>query len=80
VNGVLCSNTGKVLKDAAVRGLGITLLPTFIVEPELQQRTLQIVLPDYHPPELSISVIYPINRHLSTKVRLLVNFLQERFA
>jgi DNA-binding transcriptional LysR family regulator len=79
VNGVLCSNNGEVLKDAAVRGLGITLLPTFIVEPELQQRTLQIVLPDYHPPELSISVIYPINRHLSTKVRLLVNFLQERF-
>lgn len=79
VNGVLCSNNGEVLRDAAVRGLGITLLPTFIIGPELQQGTLQIVLPDYHPTELSISVIYPVNRHLSTKVRLLVNFLQERF-
>lgn len=79
VNGVLCSNNGEVLKDAAVRGLGIALLPTFIVEPQLQQGTLQIVLPGYHPPELSISVIYPVNRHLSTKVRLLVDFLQERF-
>lgn len=80
VNGVWCSNNGEVLKDAAVRGLGITLLPTFIVRQELQQGTLQIVLPDYHPPELSVSVIYPVNRHLSTKVRLLVNFLQERFS
>lgn len=79
VNGVLCSNNGEVLRDAAVRGLGITLLPTFIVEPELQQGTLQIVLPNYQPPELSIFVIYPVNRHLSTKVRLLVDFLQERF-
>jgi DNA-binding transcriptional LysR family regulator len=79
VTGVLCSNNGEVLKEAAVRGLGITLLPRFIVEPELQQGSLQIVLPDYHPPELSISVIYPVNRHLSTKVRLLVDFLQERF-
>lgn len=79
VNGVLCSNNGEVLKDAAVRGLGIALLPTFIVKPELQQGTLQIVLPDYHPPELSISVIYPVNRHLTTKVRLLVDFLQEQF-
>lgn len=79
VDGVLCSNNGEVLKDAAVRGLGITLLPTFIVGQELQQGTLQTVLPDYHPPELSISVIYPVNRHLSTKVRLLVDFLQERF-
>ncbi|HEY9627053.1 MAG TPA: LysR family transcriptional regulator [Coleofasciculaceae cyanobacterium] len=79
VTGVLCSNNGEVLKDAAVRGLGITLLPTFIVESELQQGLLNIVLPDYHPPELTISVIYPVNRHLSTKVRLLVDFLQERF-
>ena len=79
VNGVWCSNNGEVLRDAAVRGLGITLLPTFIVGQELQRGTLQIVLPDYHPPELSISVIYPVNRHLSTKVRLLVDFLQERF-
>lgn len=79
VDGVLCSNNGEVLRDAAVRGLGITLLPTFIVGQELQQGTLQTVLPNYHSPELSISVIYPVNRHLSTKVRLLVDFLQERF-
>lgn len=79
VNGVLCSNNGEVLKDAAVRGLGITLLPRFIVGQELQQGRLQIVLPHYHSPELSIYVIYSVNRHLSTKVRLLVDFLQERF-
>ena len=79
VSGALCSNNGEVLRDAAVRGLGITLLPKFIVEPELQQGSLQIVLPDYHPTELTVSVVYPVNRHLSTKVRLLVEFLQKRF-
>jgi DNA-binding transcriptional LysR family regulator len=79
VQGMLCSNNGEVLRDAAVCGLGITLLPIFIVGQELQQGTLQIVLPDYPPPELSISVIYSVNRHLSTKVRLLVDFLQARF-
>jgi DNA-binding transcriptional LysR family regulator len=79
VQGVLCSNNGEVLRDAAIRGLGITLLPRFIVEPALQQGTLQIVLPNYHPSELFIEVLYPVNRHLSTKIRLLVDFLQERF-
>lgn len=78
VKGVLCSNNGEVLTEAAVRGLGITLLPRFIVESELQQGNLQIVLPDYQPPALSIYVIYPVNRHLSTKIRLLVDFLQQR--
>lgn len=80
VRGALCSNNGEVLRDAAVRGLGITLLPTFIVSQELEQGTLKQILPNYHAPELSISVLYPVNRHLSTKVRLLVDFLQEQFA
>jgi DNA-binding transcriptional LysR family regulator len=79
VQGVLCSNNGEVLRDAAIRGLGIALLPRFIVEPALQQGLLQVVLPNYHPSELSIEVLYPINRHLSTKIRLLVDFLRERF-
>jgi DNA-binding transcriptional LysR family regulator len=79
VQGVLCSNNGEVLRDAAIRGLGITLLPQFIVEPVLQLGTLQTVLPNYHPSELSIEVLYPVNRHLSTKIRLLVDFLRERF-
>jgi DNA-binding transcriptional LysR family regulator len=79
VTGVLCSNNGEVLREAAVRGLGITLLPRFIVEPELQQGSLQIVLPNYQANELSIYVIYPVNRHLSTKIRLLVDFLQAQF-
>jgi DNA-binding transcriptional LysR family regulator len=79
VDGVLCSNNGEVLREAAIRGLGITLLPRFIVEPALQQGTLQIVLPTYHPSELAIEVLYPVNRHLSTKIRLLIDFLRERF-
>jgi DNA-binding transcriptional LysR family regulator len=61
-----------------VRGLGIAMLPLFIIHSELQQGTLQIVLPDYHPPEIFIYVIYPVNRYLSTKVRLFVEFLKSQ--
>jgi DNA-binding transcriptional LysR family regulator len=78
--GILCSNNGEVLRDAAARGLGITLLPMFIIEREIQEGILKIVLPDYSAPELCIYAIYPVNRHLSTKIRLLVDFLRERFS
>ena len=78
VKGMLCSNNGEVLRDAAVKGLGITLLPTFIIDKELQQGKLQAILPDYHPPEITVSVIYPVNRHISTKIRLFTEFLQKR--
>ncbi|WAL59020.1 LysR substrate-binding domain-containing protein [Thermocoleostomius sinensis A174] len=76
---VLCSNNGEVLQAAALKGLGITLLPTFIVSRCLHQGTLQRVLPDYAPPDIYVCVIYPANRHLSTKIQLFTSFLKERF-
>ncbi|MGF1540370.1 MAG: LysR family transcriptional regulator [Pleurocapsa sp.] len=75
IAGVLCSNNGEVLRDAAIGGLGIVTLPTFMIKQELQQRTLQPILSDYHLPELSLCAIYPVNRHLSLKVRLFIEFL-----
>ena len=80
IDGVFCSNNGEVLRDAAVKGLGIVLLPTFIVERELERGELKVILPDYHPSELTLCVIYPVNRHLSTKIQLFTQFLQECFA
>ena len=60
-------------------GRGIALLPTFIAGADLQQGTLRTVLADYKAPELALYAIYPPNRHLSVKVRLLIDFLVERF-
>jgi DNA-binding transcriptional LysR family regulator len=79
VQGVLCSNNGEALREAAIRGLGIALLPHFIVTAALQQGALQPVLPHYSLAELSMEVLYPAHRHLSTKIRLLVDFLRQRF-
>lgn len=79
VTGIICSNNGEVLKDAAIKGLGITLLPTFLAGPALQQGDLCVVLPDYQIPEISIYVLYPINRHLSAKIQLFAEFLKDRF-
>jgi len=80
VNGLLCSNNADVLCEAAINGLGIAMLPMFIAGPAIQARTLTIILPDYHPPRIFLSLLYPPNRHLSTRNRLLVKFLQDWFA
>ncbi len=77
IDGVFCANNGEVLRNAAVKGLGIVILPTFIVKEELEQGKLQVILPEYQPPELTLCVIYPVNRHLSTKVQLFTQFLQD---
>ena len=79
VKGPLCADNGDVLKTAALSGLGITLLPTFIAGPDLCAEKLQQVLTDYCPPEISINAVFPSHRYLSAKVRTFVDFLSEYF-
>jgi DNA-binding transcriptional LysR family regulator len=75
IDGVLCSNNGQVLRDGAVRGLGIALMPTFIAGADLQEGRLSTVLTEFRAPDIAIYALYPPNRHLTAKVRLLIDFL-----
>jgi len=75
----LCTNNAEVLRDAAVAGRGVALLPTFIAGAELQTGRLVSVLIDYAAPELFLYALYPPTRHLSTKVRVFIDFLAARF-
>jgi DNA-binding transcriptional LysR family regulator len=75
----LCANNAEVLKHAVLKGHGIALLPTFIAGSALKSGMLVPVLEKYHAPEIALYAIYPPTRHLSSKVRLFIDFLLERF-
>lgn len=75
----LSCNNGDVLRDAAVGGCGIALLPTFILGDAVRRGALRTVLDGYAPPPRALHAIWPPNRHLSAKVRLFVDFLVARF-
>ncbi|MET0151502.1 MAG: LysR substrate-binding domain-containing protein, partial [Candidatus Binatia bacterium] len=79
VAGSLRSNNGDVLRLAAVRGVGLVQLPTFIVGPDLRRGTLQAVLVPYEDRSTGIWALYSPTRHLSAKVRAFVDFLTARF-
>ncbi|HSM81239.1 MAG TPA: LysR substrate-binding domain-containing protein [Nodosilinea sp.] len=78
IDGPLCCNNGEVLRAAALAGLGIVMLPDFIVQSDVQQATLRPLLTAYPPPAIGIYALYPVNRHLSAKVTRLVEFLGQR--
>jgi len=80
VDGPLVANNGDALKAAALAGLGIARLPSFLLDDALAAGTLQEVLPEYRPQSLPVHAVYLPNRHLSAKVRYFVDFLAERFA
>jgi DNA-binding transcriptional LysR family regulator len=75
----LKASTGEFLKDAAVEGRGVILVPSFIAYREIESGKLVQVLKDYTPPQLDAYAIYPQTRHLSQRVRAFVDFLVKRF-
>lgn len=79
VAGPLIANNGDLLCTAALGGMGIAKLPTFIVGPCLADGRLEVVLPDHPVPEQGIHAVYPHSRNLSQKVRVFVDFLAARF-
>ena len=75
----LKASTGEFLRDAAVEGMGIIMVPSFIAYKEVESGALVQILADYVPPEIDAYAIYPQTRHLSQRVRAFVDFLLDRF-
>lgn len=73
------TNSGDTCVAAALQHMGLVLQPSFLVHPHLQSGALVEVLPEYRSIELGIYAVYPSRRHLTPKVRALVDFLVEAF-
>jgi DNA-binding transcriptional LysR family regulator len=78
VTGRMRVNNGELLKDAAIAGMGITYLPTFIVGSALKDGRLVPVLEGFQPTPLTLSAVYPQHRQASRPVQALIEFLRER--
>ncbi|PLZ04161.1 LysR family transcriptional regulator [Burkholderia sp. WAC0059] len=80
VHGPLRANNGEVIRDAAVAGLGIALLPDFIVGPALAAGQLVEVLADHLPPPTALHAVYPQHREGAVTIRAFTQFLRTRLA
>ncbi|WP_033748538.1 LysR family transcriptional regulator [Pantoea sp. NGS-ED-1003] len=72
---LLLSDNASAIRDAALGGLGIAFLPTFLTEKDVQEGKLQLVLPDYTSPAFPVCVVYPTRRQLSPRVRHFIDWL-----
>ncbi|MBI1393724.1 MAG: LysR family transcriptional regulator [Alphaproteobacteria bacterium] len=79
INPVMFSNNGEILRTAATKGVGLALLPTFIVGAELQSGRLVTVLNEWPPTALSICLLYAPKRQFATRMRLFIEFFYKRF-
>jgi DNA-binding transcriptional LysR family regulator len=79
VSGRLRINDDEALSQVVLGGFGLALLPTFIIGKDLQAKRLKSVLSEYIPVEQHVYAMYLPKRNLPLKIRVLIDFLSERF-
>lgn len=83
LHGPLAANNSEALREAALSGLGIALLPDFSAQLSLQQGKLVRVLPEWAPVGAFAEQLYairPYAAHPSRAVTAFVNYLRQTFA
>lgn len=73
----MATNSGDTCRAVALAHGGIILQPDFLVGDDLAAGRLVEVLPQWRAPELDIHAVYPTRKHLSPKVRVLVDYLAQ---
>jgi DNA-binding transcriptional LysR family regulator len=80
VHGPFACNQASATVEACAAGLGFGLFLSYQVESLVRDGRLQVVLADFEPPPLPVSVVYPDARLMSTRLRAFVDWLKQRLA
>lgn len=73
-------NNALAIRDTLTAGGGIGLCPEWLVHDLLAQRKLRRVLRRWQGPAQELNLLYPSRRYLPHRVRLMLDYLQQRFA
>jgi len=76
VSGRMQANVADAIRIAAINGLGLVMLPTYVVGRDIEKGKLKVVLENYLLPPLDIHAVYPHRKYLSAKVKSFMDFLQ----
>jgi DNA-binding transcriptional LysR family regulator len=79
LSGNIQSNDNLLLCRAAVKGVGLTIQPSFNVWQEVRSGQLEILLDEWEVDDLGVHVVFPHRLYLPAKVRVFVDFLATRF-
>jgi DNA-binding transcriptional LysR family regulator len=72
-------NNGLLMRDAAIAGVGIAMLPAFLVQGEIKRRTLKILDLRAEPEGAILHIAYPEHLRSSAKIRSLTDWLRDAF-
>ena len=76
VTGTFESNNSLAIRECLLKGLGIALIPAFIVQEDIQAGRLETVLPGYFGFKRNVYAVIPDRKHINSKTRALIDFLK----
>ncbi|WNO10757.1 LysR family transcriptional regulator [Teredinibacter sp. KSP-S5-2] len=79
VQPIITINSPQTIRKLAVKGLGIALLPTFMIQDDLHTGKLIELLPNQTNLSFSLYAIIPHREYIPNKVRLFIDFLTKQF-
>ena len=77
VHGAVMTNNHEAVRGAALSGLGIALLPEYLVMDDIRAGGLERLLPEYSSETAPAYVVYPSRQHLAPRTRVVIDFLIE---
>jgi DNA-binding transcriptional LysR family regulator len=73
--GRLWSNSAEALRQSAIAGLGLALLPVGVARHDIAAGRLERVLPGWEAPPVPVAAIWPATRYLPRRTRAFVDYL-----
>ncbi len=78
--GALRANNADALRPMLLAGLGLTVQPEFLVSEDLKAGLLEVVMPDWSVPPISLNLVTPPGRHRPARVAAVIEFLAQRLS
>lgn len=75
----MVSNSGAILRQAALAGMGVMIRSSFTLEDDLSSGRLVQLLQSHHLGQMSVNMVYPSRRLMSCKMRTFVDFINAQF-
>jgi DNA-binding transcriptional LysR family regulator len=79
IAGNLASTDAMALKESAIYGAGITLLPDIAIDREIESGLLEAILPKYRCYQYPLYMVYHRRDHLPAKIKVTADFVRETF-
>jgi DNA-binding transcriptional LysR family regulator len=79
IDGRFRANNSEAVREAVLAGLGIGVVPVWLLSDEIESGEVAVVLQDFEPARLPMNAVYTSGRFVPAKVRAMIDFLETEY-